>query len=384
MARSRRPSGVAVSGVSSRRLISSISRCAGSLSSTRGAATSAPGSPSIRPSRRRNRTNARTEASLRADDLRDRRVRYSSRGTTRIVADVAVLRPPLVAAPAVVDRRGCEELREVALVRADGVRRRVAVEPRGKSRKVFRWSRHQLAGWRRRPPSTVQRRPARARRAAVFRSSLFRGGERERLHDAEGDVARLVVAPPSRATRSRPARRWPSCAARPRGSPPSASAAALMPASSPDAADSTYPSTPEICPAKSRSSRARRLPRLAQHGRPVDVGVAVHHAEPHELGLLEPGDHAAARAPARPTSAASGSPTRLKWSPARLSWRSCTTAYGRRPVRGIGQADRLHRAEPQRVAPAVRHHLDGQAPLEERARCRSRARSPTRRGRSAS
>jgi hypothetical protein len=38
---------------------------------------------------------------------------------------------------------------------------------------------------------------------------------------------------------------------------PLASAAALMPASRPDAADSTYPSTPDICPAKKRVGRAR-------------------------------------------------------------------------------------------------------------------------------
>src|SRR6266849_8373599 len=31
----------------------------------------------------------------------------------------------------------------------------------------------------------------------------------------------------------------------------------------------------------------------------------------------------------------------------------------------VDEADRLHRPEPQRVAPAVRHHFDRQAPLEE-------------------
>ena len=38
----------------------------------------------------------------------------------------------------------------------------------------------------------------------------------------------------------------------------------------------------------------------------------------------------------------------------------------RHPTRAwIDKADRLHRAEPQRVASAVRHHLDGQTPFEE-------------------
>jgi hypothetical protein len=39
-----------------------------------------------------------------------------------------------------------------------------------------------------------------------------------------------------------------------------------------------------------------RLPRLAQYRGPVDVGVAVHHAEANELGMLEPGINASTRA----------------------------------------------------------------------------------------
>ena len=85
--------------------------------------------------------------------------------------------------------------------------------------------------------------------------------------------------------------------------------------------------------------------------------------EAHELGVLEPGDACGARAAARATSARLWKPTRLKWVRARFSWRSCTTAYGRRPV-GRGEPDRLHRAEAQRVDAAPRHLLDRQAALE--------------------
>ena len=57
-------------------------------------------------------------------------------------------------------------------------------------------------------------------------------------------------------------------------------------------------------------------------------------------------------------------PTRLYAVAAASSGRSCTTAYGRRPGARIGQADRLHRAEGERLLAALGHHLAGQAALE--------------------
>ena len=71
-------------------------------------------------------------------------------------------------------------------------------------------------------------------------------------------------------------------------------------------------------------------------------------------------------------------PTRLKWSPASLSWRSCTTAYGNRPVRGSVKPDRLHRTEAQRVADRDAPSPRWAGTLRRTSPCRSRARSPTR------
>ena len=50
--------------------------------------------------------------------------------------------------------------------------------------------------------------------------------------------------------------------------------------------------------------------------------------------------------------------------PSALSWRSCTTAWGRACVARIAQPHRLHRPEAQRVHAARRHHFDRQAGLE--------------------
>ena len=71
MARSRLPRGVAGSGMSRRRDISASARWAGKRCSRFGVPTSAAGSPSIAPSRRRYRPNVRIAASLRAADERE-------------------------------------------------------------------------------------------------------------------------------------------------------------------------------------------------------------------------------------------------------------------------------------------------------------------------
>ncbi len=88
------------------------------------------------------------------------------------------------------------------------------------------------------------------------------------------------------------------------------------------------------------------------------------HPEPHELGVLEPGNqpqHARLLAPlhlrleADEAEVVAGQVV-LPELDARIR-----LAAGAR----IGQAHRLHRPEPQRIDAAPRHHLDRQAPLEE-------------------
>ena len=109
---------------------------------------------------------------------------------------------------------------------------------------------------------------------------------------------------------------------------------------------------------------AAHLPGLVEDGRCVHVGVPVHHAEPHELRALEPGDqpqHARLIAPFD---------LRLKAHEAEVIARQIVLTELHHRVRltprpRIGEADRLHRTEAQRIAPAVRHHLDGQASFEE-------------------
>ena len=110
---------------------------------------------------------------------------------------------------------------------------------------------------------------------------------RQRLDDPERDVRRIVVRRVRRARRSTRARQSPSSAAATTAAPPS-----------PVARHSVRPAArrpPTRRSPRRRTSARRRnsvgcapdLPRLGEHGRPVDVGVAVHHPEPHELGLLE-------------------------------------------------------------------------------------------------
>ena len=90
----------------------------------------------------------------------------------------------------------------------------------------------------------------------------------------------------------------------------------------------------------------------------------MHHAEADELGVLEAGNHrqhARLLAPLQ---------LRLEADQAEVVAGEVVLPQlhdGVRRAAGarIDQADRLHRAEPQRVAAAMRHHLDRQAPLEE-------------------
>ena len=90
----------------------------------------------------------------------------------------------------------------------------------------------------------------------------------------------------------------------------------------------------------------------------------MHHAEPHELGLFQPRhqpQHARLVAPLD---------LRLEAHEAEVIAGESVLAQlddgvGRVAGARIAQPDRLHRAEPQRVAAAVRHHLDRQAALEE-------------------
>ena len=72
---------------------------------------------------------------------------------------------------------------------------------------------------------------------------------------------------------------------------PSASVAAFSPARSPEAADLTYAPRHRTS-ARQEERRAPSPALLRQHRRTVYVGVAVHHAVAHELGLFEPGNHA--------------------------------------------------------------------------------------------
>ena len=106
------------------------------------------------------------------------------------------------------------------------------------------------------------------------------------------------------------------------------------------------------------------LPRLAQHVRPVDVGVAVNHPEADELGVLEPRDE--------PQDARLLAPLHLGLEPDEAEViageRILPELHARvrlAPGARIGQPHRLHRPEPQRVDAAPRHHLDWQTALEE-------------------
>ena len=107
-----------------------------------------------------------------------------------------------------------------------------------------------------------------------------------------------------------------------------------------------------------------RLPRVAQHRRAVDVGVAMHHAEAHELGVLEPRDqpqHARLVAPLDLRLEADEAPVVARERVLTQLHDGVRTAPGAR----IGEPHRLHRPEAQRVAAPMRHDLDRQAAFEE-------------------
>ena len=105
------------------------------------------------------------------------------------------------------------------------------------------------------------------------------------------------------------------------------------------------------------------LPRRRQHGRRVDVGVAVDHPQPHELGLLETRNQPEHAALIRPPE------LRLEADQAEVVGREIVLPELDHRVRlaprgRVREPDRLHRTEPQRVDAAVGHHLDRQAALE--------------------
>ena len=60
----------------------------------------------------------------------------------------------------------------------------------------------------------------------------------------------------------------------------------MTPRQKPIAADSTYPSTPVICPAKRRLGRAQAQ-LIIQQGRRVQKSVAVNAAKPRESGIFQ-------------------------------------------------------------------------------------------------
>ena len=131
------------------------------------------------------------------------------------------------------------------------------------------------------------------------------------------------------------------------------------------------PPTPRS-PRRPTSGRRRRGPgrrRVSKVGSRrrgrVDVGVAVDHAEAHELGLAPgPGSCRNTRF-CSPHLSWVWNPTIEKWLAARLSWRSCTTAKGRRPVRGSARPTGFMGPKQQGVAAAAGDHLHRQAALEE-------------------
>ena len=71
---------------------------------------------------------------------------------------------------------------------------------------------------------------------------------------------------------------------------PVASAAACIPAMSPVAMDSTYPSTPQICPANNTRGCVFHLQSLVQQRRGVDVGIAMDLSIAQEAGILKAGN----------------------------------------------------------------------------------------------
>src|SRR4030095_7822852 len=103
-----------------------------------------------------------------------------------------------------------------------------------------------------------------------------------------------------------------------------------------------------------------RLPRLAKYAGAVDIRVAVHDAEAHELRLLESRNqlqHSRLLAPLQ---------LRLKANQAEVIAGQVVLAQlhrriGRASGSRVDEPDRFHRSETQGVSPTVRHDLDRQA-----------------------
>jgi hypothetical protein len=109
---------------------------------------------------------------------------------------------------------------------------------------------------------------------------------------------------------------------------------------------------------------ALRLPCLAEHLGTVDIGVTVHHAEANELGVLESWNHAQDARLFGPFQLG------LKADQAVVipRQRILPQLNGRVRVASrswVREAHRLHRAKAKRVVPAMCHHFDWQAALEE-------------------
>ncbi len=222
---------------------------------------------------------------------------------------------------------------------------------------------------------------ARSEIAPLAVGALGRAAARhlERRHDAEGDVARLVVlrfgvrhvvreradgrrARQRRQRLAQDQRRGVAARQQPRGRRLDV------------ALDAAH------LPGEEQIRARARLPRLLQHGRAVDVGVAMHHPEAHELGLFETGDHPQHASPARPTSTASG--TRRGSSGRRPG---CPDAAARRRTPAGLCADRPGRPASSGQSAACRAR-DAPSPRwagtpRRTSPCRSRAPSPIRRQR---
>ena len=188
-------------------------------------------------------------------------------------------------------------------------------------------------------------------------------GAGERLHDAEGDVRRIVV----RGIRVRHVERQRADRGRARGRGErlaSGHPGGVQTGEQARGRRLDVPFDARHLPRKEHRRMLPDLPRLGQHRRAVDVRIPVHHAEADEFRLLQPGNQAQHPRLLAPFE------LRLKPDEAVVIARQVVLPqlHGRvrRPARSrIGEADRLHGPESQRVQAAVRHHFDRQAALEE-------------------
>ena len=115
---------------------------------------------------------------------------------------------------------------------------------------------------------------------------------------------------------------------------------------------------------KNRSGRLRVCHVSSSTVGAVDVRVAMDHPEAHELGRFKAGNH--------PQHARLFAPLQLRLKPDEavvIAGESVLPqlddGIGPAARPRIGEPGGLHRPKPQRVDAAMRHHLDGQTPLEE-------------------